>query len=175
MSIDSNAFSKASFYRPTKVPSHISLHAISFGTTERRLPLACQCQKLIWNRGLVRILSPYLQNKNGIGHIPSAMNPSRELPQPRPRASYIGGPARGNSAPARDRRTVFAAIADAACRVNASTRYVDIGIWCSLDDIAMYQRWETYECADHTSSYKSSSYNWCHPLDGVFGRPAVDE
>src|ERR1700712_4091769 len=46
-----------------------------------------------WNRGLVRILFPYFQNKNGTEHIASAMNASKEFPHPSPKASYIDGPA----------------------------------------------------------------------------------
>ena len=50
------------------------------------------------------------------------MKASREFPQPRPRVAYIFGPASGKKAPTRERRTVLAASAEAACSVNASTR-----------------------------------------------------
>ena len=43
-----------------------------------------------------------------------AMNPSTELPQPRPNAWYIEGPASGRKAPKRDRATVKAATPEAA-------------------------------------------------------------
>ncbi len=59
----------------------------------------------------------------------SAIKASKELPHPKPRTAYIFGPARGSTAPNVDRRTVFAAMADAACEVNASTRYVEMDIW----------------------------------------------
>ena len=52
----------------------------------------------------------------------SAIKARRELPQPRPRALYICWPAKGSRAPTRERSTVFAASAEAACTVNASTR-----------------------------------------------------
>lgn len=42
------------------------------------------------------------------------MKPRREFPHPRPRVLYIGGPARGKSAPTRLRSSVFAAMAEAA-------------------------------------------------------------
>lgn len=51
-----------------------------------------------------------------------AMNARSEFPQPSPRALYMDCPARGRSAPTRERRTVFAASADAACMVYASIR-----------------------------------------------------
>lgn len=41
---------------------------------------------------------------------------------------HISRPARGSTAPKTDRRTVLAAMADAACTVKASTRYVWIVI-----------------------------------------------
>lgn len=41
-------------------------------------------------------------------------NPSKELPQPKPRVWYIGGPASGSNAPTRLRSSVFAAMAAAA-------------------------------------------------------------
>lgn len=50
------------------------------------------------------------------------MKAKKELPQPRPRVSYILLPARGNSAPRRERKMVDAAVAEAAWRVKASIR-----------------------------------------------------
>jgi hypothetical protein len=44
----------------------------------------------------------------------TATNPRTELPQPRPKASYIDGPANGNSAPTRQRKMVLAAVTEAA-------------------------------------------------------------
>ena len=58
--------------------------------------------------------SPYLISKKGIGIIARVMNPKSELPQPRPRAPYMGWPARGSTAPKTDRQIVLAAIAEAA-------------------------------------------------------------
>lgn len=52
------------------------------------------------------------------------MKPSKLLPHPNPRASYMDSPANGSTAPATDRTTVFAASELAANMVNASTRYL---------------------------------------------------
>lgn len=65
---------------------------------------------------------------NGMGHIANAMNANREFPHPRPSVAYMLCPTRGSSAPSRDRRTVLAARAEAAYIVNASTRYVCMGM-----------------------------------------------
>ena len=70
--------------------------------------------KLTWNLGFVRILSPYLYNITGIGHMASAMNASSEFPHPYPSVAYIFCPAKGSRAPRSERRTVFAARAEAA-------------------------------------------------------------
>ena len=70
----------------------------------------------------VLMRSPYLKSTKLIGAIASAMNARSEFPQPRPRALYIFGPASGRNAPPKDLKTVFAAIAEAACVVKASTR-----------------------------------------------------
>jgi hypothetical protein len=48
--------------------------------------------------------------------------PRRLLPQPTPSLSYIGCPAKGRQAPKTERSIVAAAMAEAAYRVNASTR-----------------------------------------------------
>src|ERR1039457_2502959 len=85
-------------------------------------PLLPRIQNTTLNLLLNRILSPYFQKRIGIGTIASARKPRSELPQPRPSASYIDGPARGNKAPTKDRSTVFAAIAEVACIVKASIR-----------------------------------------------------
>ena len=45
-----------------------------------------------------------------------------------PRFLYNDGPAKGRKAPTRLLKTVFAAIADAAWMVKASTRYVEMGM-----------------------------------------------
>lgn len=58
-----------------------------------------------------------------------AMKASRLLPQPRPSLAYIFSPQSGITAPKIERKTVFAAIAEAACIVKASTRYVLMVIW----------------------------------------------
>lgn len=50
------------------------------------------------------------------------MKPRSELPHPRPNASYMLRPDRGSTAPKMERRTVLAAIAEAAWMVKASTR-----------------------------------------------------
>ena len=44
----------------------------------------------------------------------SAMNPSNEFPHPYPSVAYIFCPAKGSRAPTKERRTVFAARAEAA-------------------------------------------------------------
>lgn len=72
----------------------------------------------------VRILLPYLTKRNGIGIRAVAMNPNNEFPHPSPRALYIFWPPNGNTAAKTDRITVQAAMADAACKVKTSTRYV---------------------------------------------------
>jgi hypothetical protein len=71
---------------------------------------------------LVLIPSSYLQNTHGMGVSARAMNPRRLLPQPTPSLSYIGCPAKGRQAPKMERSIVAAAMAEAAYRVNASTR-----------------------------------------------------
>jgi hypothetical protein len=71
---------------------------------------------------LVRILSPNFQKMIGKGTIARAMNPRSELPHPKPRALYIEGPAKGNKAPTRDRKTVLAAKTEAAKIVKESVR-----------------------------------------------------
>lgn len=81
-----------------------------------------------WYFGFVRIASPYLMNKNGMGIMMTEMNPSVEFPQPKPSLSYKGAPARGKKAPKRDRRIVAAARAEAEYSVYASTRYTWIVI-----------------------------------------------
>lgn len=50
------------------------------------------------------------------------MKASRVQPQPRPRALNSGLPASGRMAPRRERRTVLAAMAEAAYMVKESTR-----------------------------------------------------
>lgn len=72
----------------------------------------------------VLIHSPLAMIQNGSGAIAKAMKPSKLLPQPNPRASYMDKPAKGSTAPATDRTTVFAASELAANTVNASTRYL---------------------------------------------------
>ena len=58
--------------------------------------------------------SPYLKKMTGIGHMANATKAKSEFPHPRPRVPYIFCPARGRRAPTRDRKTVFAAMAEAA-------------------------------------------------------------
>lgn len=62
--------------------------------------------------------------QNGSGASANAMKPSRLLPHPKPRASYMDRPANGSTAPATDRTTVLAASELAAKTVKASTRYL---------------------------------------------------
>lgn len=81
-----------------------------------------------WNLGWVRIRSPYLKNSIGIGHKAKAIKASKELPHPSPSVAYILGPAKGRTAPKVDRKTVLAAIADAAYMVKASTKYIEMDI-----------------------------------------------
>lgn len=52
------------------------------------------------------------------------MNAIKLFPHPRPRALYIWRAKRGKTAPKALLRTVLAAMAEAAYRVNVSTRYV---------------------------------------------------
>ncbi|KAJ5115653.1 hypothetical protein N7456_000001 [Penicillium angulare] len=61
---------------------------------------------------LVRTISPNIQKSTGIGIIAAAINPKREFPQLRPKASYIASPANGSKLPMSDCNTVFAAIAE---------------------------------------------------------------
>lgn len=56
----------------------------------------------------------------------SAMNAIRLFPHPRPRASYMLSPASGKRPPTKERRTVFAATAEAAYVVYASMRYLEM-------------------------------------------------
>lgn len=60
------------------------------------------------------IIPPYLYISAGNGIIPTAINPNRLLPQPKPRVSYIEGPANGKTAPKRHRIAVKPATAEAA-------------------------------------------------------------
>ncbi len=55
--------------------------------------------------------------RNGKGIIATDMNPSRDVPQPKPIRAYKDGPANGRIAPTVDRSRVLAAKADAACGV----------------------------------------------------------
>lgn len=73
---------------------------------------------------LVLRYSPYLNMANATGTMVKAMNPRRELPQPKPRTSYILIPTKGRTAPAIDRTTVLAARALAAYIEKVSTRYL---------------------------------------------------
>lgn len=70
--------------------------------------------RLSWNLGLFLILSPYLYKTTGSGHMASAINANSEFPHPYPSVAYIFCPAKGSRAPSRERRTVFAARAEAA-------------------------------------------------------------
>lgn len=64
----------------------------------------------------------------GTGMSARLTKPKTLLPHPNPSLSYMVNPHNGKNAPKIDRRTVLAAMADAACSVNASTRYVWIVI-----------------------------------------------
>ena len=75
---------------------------------------------------VARILRPYSKKINGSGNIPSEINARSEVPHPIPNESYILLPAKGNKAPRRDLKTVPAAIAEAACTVYASMRYIEL-------------------------------------------------
>jgi hypothetical protein len=57
------------------------------------------------------------------------MNPRREFPQPNPSALYMEGPTKGNRAAKRQRKTVLAAVTEAAWTVYASTRYMALAIY----------------------------------------------
>ena len=69
---------------------------------------------------------------NGTGKNAMEMKPRRELPQPRPKASYMAGPAIGSKDPSRHRKMVLAAVTEAAWVVYASTRYMALGIYSML-------------------------------------------
>jgi len=75
-----------------------------------------------------RILSPNRYSSRSAGQNPSARNPSSELPHPNRSVAYMLRPASGSSAPPTLRSTVFAASAEAAYMVNASTRYAMTGM-----------------------------------------------
>ena len=60
----------------------------------------------------------------GTGINANPTNPRRLFPHPNPKASYMDNPNSGTNAPKIDLKTVFAAMADAAWMVKASTRYV---------------------------------------------------
>jgi len=61
--------------------------------------------------------SPYLINTYGIGDRVKAIRPSNVFPHPYPSLAYILGPAMGNRAATTERRTVLAAMAEAAYTV----------------------------------------------------------
>ena len=69
---------------------------------------------------LCRIRAPYLRKMTGIGTRRIATQPSRVPAQLTPRALNMYIEKRGKTAPASDRRKVFAAIADAALRLFSS-------------------------------------------------------
>jgi hypothetical protein len=75
-----------------------------------------------FNVECVLILSPYRVKTKGIGNMIRATNPSIEVPHPYPIAAYIFGPASGRTAATTDRRTVLAAIAEAAYTVKTSIK-----------------------------------------------------
>lgn len=77
---------------------------------------------------LALILSPYLMNKNGIGTRANDTNANKLLPHPSPKAAYIFWLLSGTNAAIKLRRTVFAAMALAACVVNTSIKYVLAGM-----------------------------------------------
>ena len=60
------------------------------------------------------ILCPNLRKMNGSGRNAIAMKPSNDVPQPIPSALYMLLPASGKRAPRTERKTVLAAVADAA-------------------------------------------------------------
>lgn len=78
------------------------------------LPTNFPDQKLTWEILLSRIRSPNFQKIKGIGMKATAIKPRSDVPQPSPMALYMLLPARGSSAPTRDRRTVAAADTEAA-------------------------------------------------------------
>lgn len=88
------------------IQSQLSKHGVSF-----------------WER-VRTVFGSCLLIQKGNGASARAMNPSKLLPHPNPRASYIDSPASGSMAPATDRTTVLAASELAANMVNASTRYL---------------------------------------------------
>ena len=69
------------------------------------------------------IFAPYLQNTNGMGAITRATQPRRVLAQLTPRALNMYVAKRGKTAPARERRKVFAATAEAALWGGESVGY----------------------------------------------------
>lgn len=79
-------------------------------------------QSFTWNFGFVRILSPYVLKRIGMGTMARLTNANKLLPQPSPSTLYMCRPPRGSRAPKKERRTALAAMAEAACTVKASTR-----------------------------------------------------
>ena len=58
-------------------------------------------------------LFPILDQKIGTGIRAIVMNPSNELPHPKPKEAYIWGPTSGRNTPPIERRSPPAAIAEA--------------------------------------------------------------
>lgn len=76
---------------------------------------------------LVLIFAPYLQKTTGIGTRISATQPRSVLAQLTPSASNMYVAKRGNTAPKRDRRKVFAAIAEAALQGGMISWGIEMG------------------------------------------------
>ena len=102
------------------------------------------------------------------------MNASTLFPQPRPILLYRLRPDRGNNAPTSDRSTVFAAIAEAAYRVNASTRYVWRDIYQSLI-VKLTAGRAAHHDDQQPESDNHSADQWCDPMRMSFRRPPVYE
>lgn len=93
---------------------------------EFQFPEPGTCNYKSFTSHLVLIRSPYLMSQKGTGTNSKAIKARRLLPHPTPRVAYIGNPARGRTAPATERTTVFAARALAAKIVKVSIRYLNI-------------------------------------------------
>ena len=107
----------------------------------------------------------------------SERNAIKLLPHPSPRASYMLKPASGSSPPIMDRKTVFAATAEAAYIVKASMRY------CLSSRIIRYassiELGQTYLDAnkhrDDSDAEEQRPEQRNRPLLVKLDRPAVDE
>jgi hypothetical protein len=105
-----------------------------------------------------------------------AINPSTELPQPRPRVAYIEGPARGRNAPKRERETVRAATPEAANVGKESMVYVWMGMKMPIMPKPNGTRpiTGTIHCNSISSLNRSGANDETY-MNSLISRPAVPE